>query len=170
MPNRELRWPAVIGAVAALLTAIAAVAALVIDSGESTPVRTPTSTVHGPTLRQWRAEANAACDSSWARQQKLPNTGGDPGALIAQSDELVDEINRLTDDLQAIEPPQAQAGKIQQLVSRYGALADLVNRSAVALQRSDAESYKRLFRETKSNAAAIRSLAGELGATHCTRV
>jgi len=173
--------------VGGLLTAIAAVTTAALgfvafvnrDDGGATPPTVPgttqpspfTTTLErsGPTLADWRAQADAICGGADLDFEISPEAPNNQALQVLEvGRQTVTLFRNTSDSIGDLDTPASHEDEIDEMLSSWQRAADALEHALDALQRGDEQSMLDEQSRAQGLAAQGNRLARRLGATTCT--
>ena len=174
--NGKAWWttlPALLGALAALITAGVGAAALFSgdDNGGNGPT-TPNPVVDtsggGPTTQEWSRAATDVCERFRDEFTSLgaPNPN-DPAATAALLDQATAAASRASDDLEDIPPPAEWENDISELVAVLDQEVLAYRNAAAAIRNLDQATFQQVFAEAQRLGERENALWAKLDVRGC---
>lgn len=132
------------------------------------PPATPPTAPPGPSLADWRREANELCAES---NRQLRATFGRPPQvyeeLVAYYQGALPVVSRVLLDLRALESPPARADDVADFLAALEAQNDNAAEAVAAWQAGNSPLFQRAVGEVERAGATAVDAASELGAREC---
>jgi hypothetical protein len=176
--NGKAWWttlPALLGALAALITAGVGAAALITDDGNGNGngpnTSGPAVTTNGgsePTTQEWSREATEVCERFRDEFTSLgtPNPN-DPAATAALLDQATAAASRASDDLGDIPPPPEWENDISELVAVLDQEVLAYRNAAAAIRNLDQVTFNDVFAEAQRLGERENALWAKLDVRGC---
>ena len=191
--SEDDRRPGVVGAltwlfssVGGLLTALATLIAGVLailalvnrsDNGDGDSVPTPPSIVttsegpetpSGPTLAEWRSQANAVCEGADIEFELSPEGQADERIRALEvGRQTARTFHNTTDSLRDLDTPDSEASQVEEMISSWERGTDAFESFLAAFERGDQPSAQADQTRATTQMANGNRLARRLGATTC---
>ena len=153
--------PGVLTAIAALVTAVGGIVALVAVPGSSN---------NGPTHADFVRKADSLCSQTADLLRQLPPPSpADPATAAAELPVVARDFRDLADKLRALNPPPEDLSTIAHFTALLDTGANQANAASVSLQQGDSTGARSHLDNSVKALQESRNAANALGASACAQ-
>jgi hypothetical protein len=153
--------PGVLTAIAALITAVGGIIALVVVPGSSN---------NGPTHADLVRHADSLCSQTADQLRRLPPVSpADPASAVAELAPIARDVRDLSDKLRALKAPEEDQTTIARFTALLDATANEADAMGLSLQQGDLTGAQSHARRAGKLDQETTKVANALGASACAQ-